>query len=169
MSFAAGLLFACGCSTESPSQATGFLPDWNEARKALESALTSWRDSPDRLTAVSSQGIQFVDQQRRPAQKLRSFEILSKTETENARQFIVRLRLEDEPQPRLVRYNVFGRSPIWVYRLEDYENISHWMHKMDDDQPESERPGGEKSSAQGADEKLRPGSSAGEPGALKPK
>lgn len=76
--------------------------------------------------------MKFVDQHRKPGQKLVAYEVLGDVEVENARQFAARLELSGETEPALVRYNVFGINPTWVFRLEDYELISHWEHKMDD-------------------------------------
>jgi hypothetical protein len=59
----------------------------------------------------------------------------------------------------LVRYNVLGRDPIWVFRLEDYEMISHWEHPMIG---EAEAPP-ESTPATGDGGRLRP-SEAGSPG-----
>jgi hypothetical protein len=73
-----------------------------------------------------------VDKQRIPADRLRAFSILGETEVENARQFTVRLQIEGESDPRLVRYNVLSRDPVWVFRLEDYEMIAHWEHPMNE-------------------------------------
>jgi hypothetical protein len=110
-----------------------FLPGWGEARQALVSALTAWRDAPSPLpTSFDTPSVQFVDKQRSPLQRLTAFEILGQTDAENARQFTVRLNLEGTDSPQLVKYNVLGRDPVWVFRLEDYELISHWEHKMDD-------------------------------------
>ncbi len=75
-------------------------------------------------------GVQFVDRRRKPHQRLLSFQILGQTDIENARQFTVRLNLEGEESPELVKYNVLGRDPVWVFRLDDYEMISHWEHDM---------------------------------------
>ena len=133
-----GLLLAAGltgCDGGNGEATTpGYLPGWAEARHALESALAAWRDAPSPPPAsFDSPAVKFVDKQRRPGQRLLSFEVLGRTEVENARQFTVRLRLEDEVAPRLVRYNVLGRNPVWVFRLEDYEAIAHW--EMDMNQP----------------------------------
>jgi hypothetical protein len=78
-------------------------------------------------------GVVFVDKQRRPGDRLRSFTVLGEAEAENARQFTVRLQIEGDDVARLVRYNVLGRDPAWVFRLEDYEMISHWEHPMNDE------------------------------------
>jgi hypothetical protein len=122
-----------GCAARNENAATGFLPGWAEARHALVSALTAWRDAPSPLPAsFDTQSVQFVDKQRRPGQRLLAFQILGQLDAENARQFTVRLNLDGEESPQLVKYNVLGRDPIWVFRLEDYEMISHWEHNMDE-------------------------------------
>jgi hypothetical protein len=109
------------------------MPSWGEARQALESALTTWRDARAPLPAsFGTRSVRFLDQHRRPGQRLLSFEILGQRDVVNARQFTVRLFLEQEAAPQLVRYVVLGRQPVWVFRLEDYEMISHWEHKMDE-------------------------------------
>ncbi|HZW29125.1 MAG TPA: hypothetical protein VFF52_00355 [Isosphaeraceae bacterium] len=136
-----GLLLAAGptgCDGRNDEGTSpGYLPGWAEARQALESALAAWRDAPSPLPAsFDSPAVTFVDRRRRPGQRLLSFEVLGWSEVENARQFTVRLRLENEVEPRLVRYNVLGRNPVWVFRLEDYEAISHW--EMDMSRPPSD-------------------------------
>ena len=116
-------------------QTPGWMPGWDEARQSLESALTAWRDAPAAAPLPASfdtQAVNFVDKRRKPNQRLRAFQILSQTEVENARQFTVRLDLEGEETPQLVKYNIVGRLPVWVFRLEDYEMFSHWEHDMDE-------------------------------------
>jgi hypothetical protein len=139
MMAAAGLT---GCNGSPPPPA--YLPGWAEARQSLESALSAWRDAPSPLPdSFDSASVIFVDKQRPPGLRLRSFAILGQSEIENARQFTVRLQLDQEESPRLVRYNIVGRNPVWVFRLEDYERISHWEHSMDDPStaPTADRPG----------------------------
>jgi hypothetical protein len=113
----------------------GWMPGWDEARQSLESALTAWRDVPAAAPlpeSFNTQAVKFIDKRRKPNQRLRAFEILSQTEVENARQFTVRLNIEGEEAPQLVKYNIVGRLPVWVFRLEDYEMFSHWEHDMDE-------------------------------------
>jgi hypothetical protein len=59
-----------------------------------------------------------------------SFKILGQTEVKNARHFTVRLNLQGEESPELVKYHVVGRDPVWVFRLDDYNMLSHWEHDM---------------------------------------
>jgi hypothetical protein len=122
-----------GCDPRGGEVATpGFVPSWAEARHALELSLSTWRDTPSPLPeSFDIRAVQFVDQRRKPNQRLLSFQILGQTEIENARQFTVRLNLDGEESPQLVKYNVLGREPVWVFRLENYEMTSHWEHQMD--------------------------------------
>ena len=129
-----------GCSPGEPAGSGGYVPPAPEARAALHSALEAWQNAPRPLPAsFDPPGIRFVDQQRKPDQRLVEFRILGETGLRNARQYTVRLTLDPAHEPQLVRYNVFGRDPIWVFRLEDYEMISHWEHQMDE--PKSEPTG----------------------------
>jgi hypothetical protein len=123
-----------GCNAwNQPSQSPGFLPDWTEAREALDSALKAWRDAPSPMPAsFDSPSVKFLDKHRRPDQRLETFAVLGQSDIENARQFTVRLRLEPAGSSELVRYVVMGRNPVWVIRLEDFETICRWEHPMDE-------------------------------------
>jgi hypothetical protein len=122
-----------GCERHSGETATpGFMPSWDEARQSLESVLSTWRDAPSPLPAsFDTRAVKFVHKRRKANQRLLTFQILSQTDIENARQFTVRLNLEGEESPQLVKYNIVGREPVWIFRLEDYEMLSHWEHDMD--------------------------------------
>ncbi len=112
-----------------------FLPSSPEARAAVERTLSAWRDArPPLPDSFDSPGVRFVDTTRRPGQALRDFQIVGERGEPNARQFTVRLTLDPpaDESTTLVRYNVFGRNPVWVFRLEDYERISHWEHEMNE-------------------------------------
>jgi len=131
---------ACSSLNDEPA-VPSYMPEWGEAKSALEWALTAWRDAtPPLPDSFASPSVQFVDHHRKPNERLLAYEILGQTDIENARQFTVRLTLEGEKSPQLVRYNAFGRMPVWVMRLEDYELISHWEHKMDEPESASTQP-----------------------------
>jgi hypothetical protein len=111
--------------------APGYMPGWDEARQSLVSALTAWRDAASPLPAsFDTHAVQFVHKRRQPNQRLLAFEILAQSDIENARQFTVRLDLEGEESPQLVKYNIVGRDPVYVFRLEEYEMLSHWECDM---------------------------------------
>jgi hypothetical protein len=107
-------------------------------------ALADWRDQGPAPTEATTRPVyRFVDKQRGADERLRSFAILGQSDVENVRQFLVRLDIEGKDEPRLVRYNVLGRDPAWVFRLEDFEQICHWEHPMDDTPPAAaEKPSG---------------------------
>jgi len=93
-------------------------------------SLTAWRDAPSPLpVSFHIPSVEFVDNHRGPQQRLLAFQIVGQSDIENARQFTVRLNLEGEDSPQLVKYNILGRDPLWVFRLEDYEMIVHWDMK----------------------------------------
>jgi hypothetical protein len=125
---------ATGCSRwHEQKESPAYLPGWPEARSAVETALASWRDAgPTEPQRTESRTVMFLDRKRRPGDRLRSFAILGQSDVENVRQFTVRLQIEGDPAYRLVRYNVLGRNPSWVFRLEDFEQICHWEHPMNE-------------------------------------
>lgn len=123
---------AVGCAR--PADSSRYVPGPSEARAALAAGLDDWRETdPPYPPSRELKGVVFADKQRQPDDRLSSFAIVGESEVENARQFTVRLQIAGQDAPRLVRYNVLGRDPIWVFRLEDYEMISHWEHPMPDD------------------------------------
>lgn len=125
------VLTACaGCSSK-PQGYDQVVPPPAMAQQALSAALQDWQQgrSAGRIDRVSPPVV-VVDSHRSPTQPLEKFEVLGEVPAENARSFSVRLSLAHPDEQVLARYNVFGRDPVWVFRLEDYEMISHWEHAM---------------------------------------
>ena len=127
-----------GCAQTIDTAAPGyFIPPWDKATRALESALSAWQNAPSPVPeSFEIPSVQFIDSHRKPRQRLLSFQILRKSDVETARQFTVRLNLEGDASPQLVKYNVLGRDPLYVFRLEDLEMIGHWEMNMDEPAPE---------------------------------
>jgi hypothetical protein len=65
----------------------------------------------------------------------------------------VKLSLDHPAESVLATYVVFGRSPRWVYRLEDFNMIMHWDHPM----------GGENGAAPKSQTAIPPSGNAGTP------
>lgn len=128
-------LAAAGCrEPDSPEEAQRrYTPAIDRAEGAVRSALEGWKamDRPESGT-IELPGVMFVDLTRGAGQRLVSFEIIRTARLDNAVQVTVRLRLSPAKgkNPAIAKYNVFGIDPLWVYRLEDYEMISHWNHEM---------------------------------------
>ena len=112
------------------------LPDPLAARVAVEKSLANWRDSmATEMTPSKSEALVFVDQQRRPGQRLRAFAVLGDFDLETCRCFKVRLDLDEPEESILATYYVFGHDPMWVYRAEDFDMIMHWEHQMAETPP----------------------------------
>jgi hypothetical protein len=127
-----GLVLAMGCSTRDPArEQTAVTLTAAESRAAVDHALTIWRDrGPEAVPKPSSTGVSFVDHQRKPGQTLESYKILAESMRSRTRQYQVKLTLDRPRQTVVATYVVFGRSPLWVYRLEDFDMIMHWEHPM---------------------------------------
>lgn len=129
---AAVLCPACGAGPR-PGRGRD-IPEAAVAHQAVEKALRAWQDSPEiERTTTAIRPIMFVEQQQPTGQRLLKFDILGETpgyEDEGFRRFLVRLSLADPEASVVAAYNVFGRSPVWVYRVEDFDMIMHMDHSM---------------------------------------
>jgi hypothetical protein len=73
--------------------------------------------------------IHVTDEHRRPQEKLIAYEILGEVPGDTPRCFAVDLQY-DPPRREKARFVVVGIDPLWVFRLEDYQLLAHWEHKM---------------------------------------
>jgi len=124
------LILMCGCQGE-PEGFARYVPAPSSARRAVEMALEDWRagNPPRAIESVAPQ-VCVVDSLRPAGRRLERFEIVGEVPADNARGFVVRVVLEGEDTPQRARFLVVGIDPLWVYRQEDYESFSHWMHAM---------------------------------------
>lgn len=113
-----------GCGRKAPD----FIPSSDTARQSLETALMAWADGkPCGRIPTASPPIQVVDNAWWKGQRLASYEILDEEpERAEGHYFNVRLRKSKPAKEETVRYVVTGRSPVWVYREEDYKNSQGW-------------------------------------------
>ena len=119
-----------------------FVPEPGAARAAVDATLGAWRagKAPDVILGDRPK-VHVVDKQRRAGQRLARYEVLGEVSAENARGFAVRLTFEGEEERPVVRYVVVGTDPIWVFRQEDYDMISHWTHPMTEPEDRAGGPG----------------------------
>jgi hypothetical protein len=87
-----------------------------------------------------------TDAYRDPGERLAGYRILGEVPADAPRCYAVELRLHPSRIEK-TRYVVVGIDPLWVFRMEDYQLLSQWDHRMTD----------EKTAA-----------AAGEPGAIAP-
>jgi hypothetical protein len=119
--------FLASCGPAARPDAERYLPDPRDARRAIEESLEGWcKSGALERTTPKIQRVMFVDQSRKPDQRLRAFEILGESSgLDGCRRFQVKLSLEQPNESILASYYVFGQGPIWVYRAEDFEMMMH--------------------------------------------
>ncbi len=110
-----------GCGS---SQAR-FTPTKDEARASLEKALAAWSKGAACGAIESTPPIQVVDSDWLGGSRIESFEIGAEEEIEEgAKQFEVKLTrkpAKGAPSVDAVRYVVYGRAPVYVFREDDYQ------------------------------------------------
>lgn len=137
------LIVVSGCNdpTHGGVGPEAFVPTPELARSALSASLQSWRDGrPRGPVSVNAPAlalrvtVEVSDSYRSPDRPLQAFEILGPVGTSDVRAFAVRLSFDNPREEQVVRYLVVGKNPLWVFRQEDYERISHWEHKIKEDE-----------------------------------
>jgi hypothetical protein len=124
---ATALLFGCGKS----SGTERFVPAEAASRSALEAMLVAWRDGVPAGPVPNTKPEVFVtDAHRRPGQKLEAFEILGPVPGNAPRCFAVKVKLANPDAEERVRFVIVGIEPLWVFRQEDYDMLTHWEHPM---------------------------------------
>jgi hypothetical protein len=116
--------FAAGCNG-----ARAYTPDSASARRALDAALSAWKDGakPDRLETASPP-VHALDFQWQAGRPLEAFSVTGEEDADGAaKRFAVTLRLGSKAKKAAdevrARYVVVGRDPVWVYREEDYARL----------------------------------------------
>jgi hypothetical protein len=134
-----------GCGPDPPERQRLAPPAPAAARAALAAALDAWKAGrPPGPVASRSPAAVAVDSSRQadPPPRLKSFTILGEVGGDDRRLFAVRLALDSPPEERDARYLVIGQDPLWVFRQEDYELISHWEHAMSPEEAAGAPPAG---------------------------
>jgi hypothetical protein len=119
-------LSVSGCSGVSAEKYT---PATNKAEHTLAMVLDSWKEGST-LEQVDGTPVRVSDSKRRRGQVLKAFEILGELPSDSGRRFQVKLTLDKPAAEQKVQYLVVGIDPLWVFRQEDYDMITHWDHPM---------------------------------------
>lgn len=123
------LMTAMGCSRQDTHER--YTPNSDAARRAVESAMQAWLDGrPAGPLEGFEPSTTVVDTHRTPGQILEEFEVLGEVPSQAYRCFAVRVSYSNPAGEERLRYCVIGIDPLWVFRLEDYDMIAHWDHKM---------------------------------------
>lgn len=122
-------LLIAGCGRSSGVER--YIPEEKVAKTALDAALEAWcAGTPAGAVANTSPVVYVTDTHRRPGQELRTFEILGPVPGNAPRCFAVKLVFDKPAAEERARFVIVGIDPLWVYRQEDYDLLTHWEHKM---------------------------------------
>ncbi len=127
---------AAGCSGPVAPSATSadterFVPSPDQAETALRAAFEAWRQgTPPGLVPDTTPAVHVTDTFRKPGEALVDYRILGEVPSDKQRCYAVELRYAPERAER-TRFLVVGIDPLWVFRLEDAENLAHWEHNME--------------------------------------
>jgi hypothetical protein len=128
--------FACSAlSCSEQSSIERYIPSDRASKGAIEQAFDAWKQG----TAAgpvpgTSPVVHVTDNYRKPGEKLSGYRILGEVPGDTPRCYAVQLTF-DPPREERARFVVVGIDPLWVFRLEDYQLLSHWEHKMDSPEP----------------------------------
>ena len=126
--FCLSLLWLTGCGDSDAR----FVPAQETAHAAVSAAMNAWKNGvvpgpvPDTAPLVH-----LTDSHRKPGQVLDGFEILGEVPGNADRCLAVRVKLSNPVAEERVRYVVIGIDPLWVFRHEDYDLLTHWEHPME--------------------------------------
>jgi hypothetical protein len=130
------LIAVAGCSSSDPAapQASGspqrYVPSPEQAETALRAVFDAWKEGqPPGMIEGASPAVHITDTFRRADEKLVDYHILGEVPSADPRCYAIDLRFEPERFER-ARFTVVGIDPLWVFRLEDAQLLSHWEHNM---------------------------------------
>lgn len=120
---AAVAILTCGLGCGGSGTAR-YVPTSSTARKALETALETWKSGAAHGPITSSKPtINVFDARWQAGGKLESYTIIEEVEGEEHPQFTVRLQLAGQPEETLA-YRVIGIDPLLVFRDVDYKKAT---------------------------------------------
>jgi hypothetical protein len=117
-----GVVFLAGCNKSGEEKYT---PPAASAHKALETALTQWRDGQQKPAqfALDKVKVEVVDQNWTDGQKLKSFDIVGE-EPNSSGPRVFSVKLITGKGEQTVKYYVVGIDPLWIYGEADYRKLT---------------------------------------------
>ena len=101
-----------------------FSPTQDEARSALEAALTAWRDGRPFGPIEATPPVRIADSLWQGGQAIEAFQIGDEQDADDGtKRFPVKLTMKKTKAARDVGYVVYGRDPIWVFSETDYQRM----------------------------------------------
>ena len=124
-------LISVGCGESDRS--SQFIPSVTVAESAVKAGMEAWKkgEPAGLVQGVTKPAIHVVDSHRKAGQQIVSYEILGEVPGNAPRCFAVKAKLSGSEATERLRYIVVGIDPLWVFRQEDYDLLSHWEHPME--------------------------------------
>ena len=118
------LIFVCcalGCTSKSVES---YRPSNDSARKAIETALSTWKAGTKHgsITSVKP-SLDVFDARWQAGTKLEDFKILEEISGKPQPHFKVKLKLEGKPE-ETTEYLVIGIDPLLIFRKADYDKAT---------------------------------------------
>jgi hypothetical protein len=118
---APGLILLAGCGATGQ---TRFSPGQDQARSALEAALTAWRDGQPYGPIEATPPVRVADSLWQGGQAIEAFQIRDEQSNDDGtKRFAVKLTIKKTKAVQDVRYVVYGRDPVWVFSETDYQRM----------------------------------------------
>ncbi len=126
------LMTMAGCGTSNAP-----LPSESEAKAALTSALDTWKSGkPVAELATAKPPVQAVDADWVAGRILESYTIGDGSSGgEGNKTFSVTLKIKGSNAPSTVKYMIFGKDPVRVYRDLDFERMSNMENNPTPEKP----------------------------------
>ena len=123
------VLSGCGKADRSAQ----FIPSRATAESAVKAGMEAWKkgEPVGQVSGTRQPAIHVIDSHRKTGQILDRYEILGEVPGNAPRCFAVRAYLTQPEKEERLRYIVVGIDPLWVFRQEDYDLLSHWSHPME--------------------------------------
>jgi hypothetical protein len=126
-------MLAAGCGPADTS--ARYTPSEQQAEQAVATALDAWKAGvPAGEVPETSPLIHLTDSFRKEGETLVDYKILGEVPGDLERCYAVDLTF-DPPREEQARFVVVGIDPLWVFRMEDYQLITHWDHHMPAPEP----------------------------------
>jgi hypothetical protein len=120
----AGLTLTLALTPGCGSSTSAYIPDAATARDDLDKALAAWQKGEKPTQLVSREHpIYVVDTPWEAGEELESYQILEEkpSQTETEKHYGVVLKMKKPPMEMRVEYIAVGRSPMWIFRDDDYK------------------------------------------------
>ncbi len=129
-------LMPCGCGKFDRSPQ--FIPSVTVAESAVKAGMEAWKkgEPVGLVQGVTKPSVHVVDSHRKSGQQISGYEILGEVPGNAPRCFAVKAKLSGSETTERLRYIVVGIDPLWVFRQEDYDLLSHWEHPMEEKKKE---------------------------------